>query len=180
MKLRSILAAAALATACIAPATAFAQSSPAASQPDPERVALATQMVGAMNIKKMLPEIMKVMFANMPSGSEKVDRLKASMLVGLDKTEPDFEAAMVDGYAHLFTAAEMRAAVAFYASPEGQSVLAKSAQGAQIGATAMRSIAPKLIIATQADFCSHTTCGKDDAAMFNSMRIGMGVAPAAE
>lgn len=177
MKLRSILVAVALAGASIAPA-AYAQA-PAvvASAPDPERLALAKQMLASMNIRKMLPDVMKVMFANMPSGSDTVTRLQQSMLVGLDKTEPDFEAAMAETYAQLYTAAEMRAAIAFYSSPEGQSVLAKSGKAAQLSAAAMRSIAPEMIAAAQADFCSHKPCGDNDKAMFDGVRMGMGVAP---
>lgn len=123
-----------------APQAAPAAPAPAAAPAaDPARLALAHEAIAAMHADKMFDNMavqMKQMAAQltpMPANATPEDRKKAEDLQGkimdLSMAEAKGLIAKMDGiYAEVYTGAELKAMVAFFTSPEGQSMLAKQPQ----------------------------------------------------
>jgi hypothetical protein len=114
---------------------AFAQSTPA----DPAKLALAHEVIGAMNADKMFNGMaaqMKQMTSQMttpPADATPEQRQKAAQLQDkiMDLTMAAAKgmiAKMDQVYADVYSEAELKAMKAFFTSPEGQSMIAKQPQ----------------------------------------------------
>jgi hypothetical protein len=175
MRYFALLAATAF-IACAPPALAAGAGAASAagesSAVDPERLALATQLLDSMHLERLLNGVLEGMLKSMPMGddADKANRLRSSMEVGFRAIMPDIKHAQSAVYARVFTAQELRDATAFYSSPSGQSFLAKAPEAATQGIATMWPLMPKMVDAMQADYCSHVKCGQPEEKMFAEMR----------
>jgi hypothetical protein len=161
-----------------------AASAAAQAPVDPERLALAREMMAVFDMKSM----MQGMFGNManafklpagatPDQQERVKQLFASLGSGFEATMPEMMDAVAVVYARNFTTQEMRDTLAFYHSPSGQAMLTKMPAMMREVMPASMSLMPKMIAAAKADYCAHRTCDKTDDQMFEVMAKAYGRRP---
>jgi hypothetical protein len=158
-----------------APATA---AGPAADAPvDPERLALAKEMMNLFDVKASLHSMfgsmgnsMKLPDSATPEQKEKARQLFASIMAGVEQTMPDIMDEMTVVYARTFSAQEMRDVIAFYHSPSGKAVLSKLPVVMREVMPMSVNMMPKVIDRAEADYCSHRTCDDTDHAIFTAMR----------
>lgn len=158
-----------------------------ASQPlDPERVALAKELLSVLDVKAMLQGMYGKMLSALktPDGlsedqQARIKQLVASMKTGLDATIPDSVGIAVDIYARNLTADEMRSSLAFYRSEAGQAILKKAPMLTQQAMTESMKLMPKVWATAKADYCSHRTCDKQDETIFAAIGKMYGVPDAA-
>ncbi|HWE47761.1 MAG TPA: DUF2059 domain-containing protein [Caulobacteraceae bacterium] len=164
MKLRTLLVAGLFAAVCSAPVIASAQTAPAATPVDPERLALAHQLLDEMNMKQMFHGILGKMFEAMPMKSAPgfdMRQFGKSMGAGFESAVPEFEEIEAKAYADTFTADELRGAVAFYGSPSGKALLAKLPELTAKMTPAIYAVMPKVFAVTDADYCKHVQCSTE-------------------
>jgi hypothetical protein len=175
MKLLTGLAAAgflAFAPPALAAGPAPAPASAASPAVEPERLALANQLLDTMHVEKMMKDVSAGMLKSMQLGddTDAAQQLRASLQVGFEAITPDMRRTMAVVYAETFTAQELRDVTAFYGSPSGQSMLAKMPQATSRAIGQIWPLMPKMVDAMQADFCSHAKCGERESKMFDTMR----------
>jgi uncharacterized protein len=123
------LNAALIALSLICPGRADAQE-----QPDPDAVAVATELITTMRITdsfiRTLPEMIQVLKRIVARGRPEIERdFDVAAPAGLDATKariPELMAPIAGVYARNFTVSEMREVTAFYRKPTGQKFLDKS------------------------------------------------------
>jgi hypothetical protein len=160
-----------------APAAAPAAATSADAPVDPERLALAKEMMNVFDVKATMHNMFSNMgkFVKLPEGATpdqkaRAEQLFASIMVGVEQTMPDVMDKMTVVYARTFTAQEMRDVIAFYHSPSGQSMVTKLPTIMQEVMPLSMGMMPKIVTAAEADYCSHRTCDKTDHLIFTSMR----------
>jgi uncharacterized protein len=165
---------------------ALAQSAPApapAAQAaiDPERLALAREMIQASDVKSAMHNMfggmanaMQLPESATPEQRERRRQYLTSYGAGMEAVMPDLMDAMATLYAKTFTAQEMRDTLTFYGSPSGRAMLAKLPTVMHDFAPLMIGLMPKVAAATKADYCSHRTCDQDDEAMFAALESRFG------
>jgi hypothetical protein len=194
MRLSTILAAAALVLAG-APATVQAETlqqlavaKRADEQVDPERLALAKQLLESMHAETMLQGMMRQLFASMPmvgGGSPKqsaeLHQMNESMGAALATIMPDMVHAQAVVYAQTFSAQELKDAITFYSSPSGRALMAKLPEVTQRMMPAIWPLMPKLVDAWATDYCTHVKCDEAHRQMFAAIRERIATAvPAAK
>lgn len=163
-------------------------SAPATQPVDPERMALARQLMDVIGGKAMLKSMYGTVLSAIPrpenltpDQQSRMEQLVSSMAVGLDATTPEMVELLVDIYARNLTAQEMRDALAFYRTPSGQAMLKKSPALMQLAmkqaALEMQRSAPKIWAAAHVDYCKHRTCDKLDEEMFRHIEAADGAPP---
>ena len=165
----------------VSSAPALAQRAPAPAPAtqgafDPERLALARELIQVLDLKSTMHNMLGVTANSMglpasatPDQRARVKQLVASLGVGFDAATPDLMDAVAKIYAKTFTAQEMRDALTFYRSPSGRAMLAKQPAATHDVATVMRGLTPKILTAAKVDYCRHRTCDKTDRVMFAAL-----------
>jgi hypothetical protein len=167
----------------VAGAPALAQDVPpaapaaAAQAPvDPERLALAREMMQIFDVKSA----MHTMFGGMAKAirlpdtatqdqRDRVKQLYASMGVAMEASMPALMDKIAVLYAQTFTVQEMRDTLAFYQSPSGKSMMSKLPTVMSNIVPLTIGLMPEIAVAMKADYCSHRTCDKTDEVMFAGM-----------
>jgi hypothetical protein len=162
--------------AAAAPGVALAQAAPPATVDDlAERKALAHQLMDEVNFKELMTSFLGSMdageaaMASTPDG-DRVRQSKASSRTAMVAILPDLEAVGEDTYASVFTTRELRAIVAFYASPEGQAMLHKMPGMTKQMMPGLYRVMPKWVDAYQKDYCAHRPCSADKIRSFDALR----------
>jgi Uncharacterized protein conserved in bacteria (DUF2059) len=171
MKLRTLLAAALFAAVCSAPAIASAQAAPAAAPIDPERRALAHELIDEMNIPKLLHDSFGKAFGGSSPFARSTDgfdgrQYALSMTAGLEAILPEILDQEADAYAQLLSTEDLRAAVAFYRSPAAKALLAATPEVTERVTPAIYGAMPKMQAAIFDDYCKHATCSEALRAQF--------------
>jgi hypothetical protein len=158
-------------------------ASASAQQPvDPERLALAREMIEVLDLQATLKGMYGSMLTTIkrpegltPDQQARFDQLVASMGVGLNATIPDMTDLIVGIYARNLTAQEMRDSLAFYRSASGQAMLKKVPALTKEAMGLTVQLMPRVWTAAKADYCKHRTCDKLDEQMFDRMGAIYGV-----
>jgi hypothetical protein len=111
----------------------------AAAQQDPAKLALAREVIAAMHADRMFDAMaaqMKQMYAQMvpvaptatPAQHQKAEELQAKIMDLTMTAAKGLVGKMDQVYAEVYSEAELNAMKTFFASPEGQSMLAKQPQ----------------------------------------------------
>jgi len=111
----------------------------AAAQQDPAKLALAREVIAAMHADRMFDAMasqMKQMYARMvpvsptatPAQQQKAEELQAKIMDVTMTAAKGLVGKMDQVYAEVYSEAELNAMKTFFASPEGQSMLAKQPQ----------------------------------------------------
>jgi uncharacterized protein len=171
----------ALAQTAPAPAPAPAAEAAAPEAVDPERLALAREMMQVLDFKSMMHNMFTGMANSMrlpdsatPDQRERARQRFASMGAGMAAVTPELTEAVATLYAKTFTAQEMRDSLTFYRSASGQAMLTKLPAAMQHVMPLVMGLMPKIVAAAKADYCSHRTCDKADEAMFDRMEHAYG------
>ncbi|HLP24906.1 MAG TPA: DUF2059 domain-containing protein, partial [Acidobacteriota bacterium] len=144
-----------------APQAAPAAPAPTSAAPavDPAKLALARDVISAMQADKMFDGMaaqmkqMAMQMSPLPADATPEQKARAEKFLGrimdLSMTSAKAMIAQMDQvYAELFTEGELKAIKAFYTSPEGQSMIAKTPQAMQRVMPAIqamqRDLMPKL------------------------------------
>ena len=169
MTLRSILAAAVFAAACSAPTFAIAQTStPSAVSVDPERLALAHQLIDGMNLPKMMRGMFDKMFTGMSGSVGGLDlaQYSRSMAVGFESMLPGLIDEEAKVYAEVLSTEDLRQAVAFYQSQAGKDLLATIPAVTDRITPLTYAAMPKMFATVNDDYCKHVKCSDDIRASF--------------
>ncbi|HEY3815271.1 MAG TPA: DUF2059 domain-containing protein [Caulobacteraceae bacterium] len=180
MTLRSILATAAFACVCISPTFANAQTAPAATTAsvDPERLALAHQLIDSMNIPKVMHGTFEKVFSNFSGSMGELDmhQYALSMTAGFEAMMPSLLDEEAKVYAEVLTTDDLRQAVAFHQSQAGKDLLAAVPTVSERVTPLVYAAMPKMLKAVNEDYCKHVQCTDDvkaafkaEDAMFNQM-----------
>ena len=166
---------------------AMAQPAPASSEesaPSARKLELARQLVQISDLKTNMTSAMRSMaaqFAAQGNGNlspERQAKLKAAAEAEADvlpKMVPRIEEAMVQGYARNFTEDELSAALAFYQSPAGRAIVAKTPLLMQGVMVEMVRLMPELRREMGDEICAKTTCtASEKAVYFGSSSPGAG------
>lgn len=159
-------AAAALLLSAFAPAPALAQEARAADRPSAHALDLARRLMKAMQIEAQVDTALQHMlpittdspaFKAMPSEARTLvlDTVREVMR---DTLTPKLVARMTPEYAKALSEADLEAAVAFYESPAGQSILAKTPQLMQASASAVRDLMPEAQAEVMRRVCEKVDC----------------------
>ncbi len=161
-----ILAGAAALALCAAPMAQAAAPAAATAAPDPVKVALVKRYFAAMHFNQMMSQMMKSMAPAMMAQAKQqhpeiteaqTQAVTDAMTETMDDFIPRMTDAMIPVYADLFTTEELTKLDAFYESPVGQSIMAKTPQAMQRVIPVMTQLMPDL----QADMMTHL-CAKID------------------
>jgi hypothetical protein len=155
-----------------------AQPSPpqsADASPSAHKLALARQLVEVTR----MDAIMTGAFRNMVSGvtasasqSLSADRQARMKIIGeaegaaLEKLVPQIVDSMVNGYARNFSEQELSDILAFYQSPSGRSMVAKTPQFMQGMMVEMAALMPQIRRDMGEDVCAKITCTAAERAAF--------------
>jgi hypothetical protein len=168
MKAATGLAVLALVSASVTQTTA--QPAPASSEesaPSARKLELARQLVQISDLKTNMTAAMRNMagqFAAQGAGTLSPERQAKLKVVAdaeadvLPRMVPRIEEAMVQGYARNFTEQELSAALAFYQSPSGRAIVAKTPLLMQGVMVEMVRLTPELRRELGEEICAKTTC----------------------
>jgi hypothetical protein len=173
------LAVLALLSASAPPVTAQTGSPPSAdSAPSARKLELARQLVEISDMKaNMVAALRTVASQQAAQGGqaltpERQARLKAFQEAEADvlpRMVPNIVEAMVQGYAREFTEKELADALAFYQSPSGRAIIAKTPQLMQGVMVEMVRLTPQLRRDMGEEICAKITCtAAEKAAYFGS------------
>ena len=184
-----VIAAATLALLLISARSVAAQPSPepaSAPAPSERKLEMAREVIGATGIDAMMVSAFRNMTAQMTASQgaglspERQARLKiVSDAEGdaLAKMVPRFMQIMVTRYADTFSEQELSDMLAFYRSPSGRSMVAKTPLFMQGVVTDMAGLMPQLKRDMGTEICAKTQCGPAErAAFFGPEPAGAGVA----
>jgi len=173
----------ALATPALAQEAAGAPASQASGPIDSERLALAREYVRESHIDAT----MRGMFANLAKSMPQISadsatdakarQFMSSFSIGMDAAVPMLVDATTEATARVFTTQELKDLVAFYASPAGQSMVAKMPMLMQQVTPLVFQILPKVYGIAETDYCSHETCTEADHARFQRMQAALSHGP---
>jgi hypothetical protein len=162
-----------------APAAALAQPAmPAAAAAPaetvtPAKLALVRRYLQAIHYEKLMDAMIASMLPVMAQGIAQKDHLTAAqqqMVVDVVRQEmretitPQMMDRMAPIYAGAFSEAELQAIVAFYESPAGQSVIAKTPALAPRAADVVRSLMPQVEADVRERLCQRLHCNADPQA----------------
>jgi hypothetical protein len=151
-------AAAAALTLSLVAAGAHAQT---ADRPDPARLALARQIFeaqgGAKNAQAVMRSMEASMLASMPSPEAK-QRMTEVMEKMATTVMPRLFDDMAGFYAIDFTEDQLKDVLAFYKSPTGQAMMAKSPVLAEQMGGEVAKLMPRLQLSVLDKVCSQTAC----------------------
>jgi hypothetical protein len=174
--MKTIFAIVAMAASLCAASPALAQA-PAAATAAPavsaERLALAERVFKALrvedNYRTAMQSVSGMMKKILPANTVLTDKDKAlmasSMVRGGNAIWPQYRARAVVIYAETFDEDQLRAILAFYESPAGQTFIAKSMELSPKLSAAMTELSPLMIRAMTDEYCDH----KSDSEMASAM-----------
>jgi hypothetical protein len=146
---------------------------------DPQRLALAKEYIRESHIDAALRGMFANMARNMPQLSAdnatdaKARQFVNSFSVGMDAALPLLMDAMTETTARVFTTQELKDLVAFYGSPSGQSMTAKTPAMMQQLVPQLFQMMPKVYEMAEADYCRHVTCTQADHDRFQRMEASL-------
>jgi len=152
------------------PAQPAADASPSA-----HKLALARQVVEATRMDAIMTGAFRTMAAQVTASAGKslsADRQARMKIIGeaegaaLAKLVPQIVDSMVSGYARNFTERELSDMLAFYQSPSGRSMVAKTPQFMQGMMAEMAALTPRIRRDMGQDVCAKVTCTAAERAAF--------------
>lgn len=168
-----------------APAPQPAAAASAQQPIDPERLAMAHQLMDSLDMKSMfhgalagMSNAVKVPETASPEQKARIQQLIASMQVGNEAIFPKMMDRFAELYARNLTTQEMRDTLAFYNSPSGKSVLHKLPALMSQAMPTVFELMPDALVVAKKDYCGHRTCDATDEAMFAAISKAYGHAPA--
>ena len=160
------VAAAAVLGAAVLPPPVQAQPKNVSAQPSPKALELSARLMKAMRIEEQVDSALQHMLP-ITAESEEFNALPAaarSMLLDTvrevmrDSVTPKLMKRMTPAYAAAFSEKELEAAVAFYESDAGQSMLSKTPQLMQASAAAVRDLMPDAQAEVMRRICEKVDC----------------------
>lgn len=155
------------AAASAGPASAPAPAAAAATDPPPERIALIRRYFVSVKlderIQKLIQNMMPVMMnqaTNRFPGmtQDKRDIVLAAVEEALAKWSPGYIDRMAIAYARILDDDEINAAIAFYDSPQGRSIVAKEGTMAPVAMKVMMEMEPALQSLMMDSICRKLDC----------------------
>lgn len=150
--------------ACAAPAAAAVVASPAVTQ-DAEQAAkeaLVRRYFEVSQFEKMMNTMMESMMAPMMSDTripqDKVPVFREAVLAAFGNVLPQMIDAYVEQYATAFTLDELQQLVAFYESPVGRSVMAKTLTLSRDAGQMMERFTPIMEAEMRRELCARVEC----------------------
>jgi len=173
------LAILALLSTSAAPVVAQPASAPAAeTTPSPRKLELARQLVQLSDLNANMKGVIRNMLSQIAAqgganlSAERQARMKVmeeAETNAFDKMIPHLVEAMVQGYAREFSEKELSDILAFYQSPSGRQMLAKTPQLTQGLAVEMARMIPQMRRDMGEEICAKVTCTTaEKAAYFGS------------
>ena len=172
MRVTTRLAGAALAAMFAGGGAVQAQPAPAGPV-DPERLALAQKiyaMVGDQTMQS-LTQALKTMMATSIEGRTTNDPARTQALqAALGDSLDDMMPKVLQGTARImaqdFSAGELRAMLAFYQSPTGQTVLRRMPEITRQSMQVSLSLLPGFMLKFEGDYCGRVTCSAQEQQAF--------------
>jgi hypothetical protein len=161
------------------PGPGAAPPDPSSGPIDPERLALARDYVRESHIDAAMRGIFANMTKQMPqltsdnAADSRARQFMSSFSVGMDAATPMLLDAMTETTARVFTVQELKELVAFYGSPAGQAMVAKTPAVMQQLTPMIFQMMPKVYTVAEADFCRRQTCTDADHAMFQRLQSAL-------
>ena len=165
----------------LAPITSVtAQPAPASTEPAPSarKLELARQLVDVSEMKaNMVAAFSSLATQQAVQGGQGLSAERQAKMKAIEEAEadvlpkmvPDIVEAMVQGYAREFTEKELSDALAFYQSPSGRAIIAKTPQLMRGMMVEMVRLTPQLRRDMGEEICAKTTCtDAERAAYFGS------------
>lgn len=155
---------------CATPVLA-AQAQPQAASPSADMAAreeLVRRYFRAIQFEKLMTGVMDSMMAPLVADTEipeeKRDMVREAIVEGFSSVLPQMMEASVDMYAEAFTLTELEQLVAFYESPVGRSLMAKTVMLTQRTNETFERFQPLLEEAMRRELCSRMDCSAPAAA----------------
>ncbi|HEY2051180.1 MAG TPA: DUF2059 domain-containing protein [Caulobacteraceae bacterium] len=158
--------------------SAMAQPGPppsAESAPSARKLELARQLVQMSDLKANMVGALRTMASQQaalggegvtPERQAKLKAMQDAEADVLPKMVPTIVEAMVQGYAREFTEKELSDALAFYQSPSGRAIIAKTPRLMQGVMVEMMRLTPQLRREMGEEMCAKVTCTPAERASF--------------
>lgn len=147
--------------------SSFAEA-PAAPAPSARAIELSQRYFKAMRLEdtlgKALDMLDPVLLTAGEGDAEQAEAMRSATKQALDAAMPQYIAKMTPLLASAYSEEELAALVAFYESPVGQSVVAKSRDVGGISSQAMKDLLPGIMDDAMDRYCREMGCEDDDYA----------------
>lgn len=151
----------------LSPVAGFAQTphepaaAPAAKPPTARALALTDRYLKAINMEKLMVDMMASMGSMMGPEFSKSEDAKAMMEASQEAVvaiTPKLVEKMAPIMASIYSEEELEAMVTFYESPVGQSILAKTGEATRASADVTRDLMPEIMTRMFDGYCAKRTC----------------------